>query len=116
MDPLHYFGDPDLDSYFCCGLDELPVVTALCSHPPGPETAEIILKYLFSDVSCLDSITTDNLFKNLEDYLSHLLLWSLELADQRGHDSLCVLCGMSALHERNDETDCFQEGTQRPIS
>ena len=81
MDSLDDFSDSNFNTDFCGSFNQLFVISFFCSHSSGPETSEVIIKNLFSDVRGLNSIATDNLFENFQNYFPHFFLWSFKLSD-----------------------------------
>lgn len=94
----------DLDS----GLNKLLIVSLFEGHSPDPKVIEKLLEDIFPYVVCLHSIATDYLFENFEDNLPELLFIGAKLLNDGWHDTLCVLCGVFWVHERNDEANCLE--------
>jgi len=80
MDSLNNFSNSNFNTDFSGCFNQLFVISFFGCHSSGPETPEVIVKNLFSDVSRLNSIATDNLFENFQNYFSHFLLWGLKLS------------------------------------
>lgn len=98
MDSLDDLCNTNFDADLSGGFNELSIVSFFRGHSPCPETPEVVVQNLFSNVSRLHTITANNLLQNFKHNFPHFFFWSLKLTNQCRHYGSCVLRSMSRLH------------------
>ena len=99
----------DLVCKSACRLDDFAEVPPVQCHAAHPECLEIVRHELRTQERARDAVRHSTLPHNFQHNAPHLVIGTLELADQRGSDLLHKVQRAVRVHQRNDEPNRLEE-------